>query len=497
MLWPTPSPAKLSKAAAAVGTLPDSPSTTTTTATASTDLAVSDSFDTDFENTDVSSTFIPNNSFDNSRPSSPAISQVQHQPLQSALAVDLDNLGPKDQQDRSSVLRTPPESPVKGHGRSPSHRPTYAQEQAQEQGQQLQLQHQQQQQEPQYQTNTLAQPHQSFDLNTNFANSLSSPPSSPTLAQQSTVPPKLAQSLSVHPLFKDCTDSGIQLLASRMHIRHYHPQDHIIRRTEQSSAMFYVLRGTVKVVSHDNEATYYEIKENNFFGDIGVLYRVPRTMDVLAKNRCTIAILSGDDLVKAMEQSPEMAKAIGYQTQERYQMYLKRRQSVSARRTLDGGTGGPDEYQNDSMSENFAKCDVHSAIRKVSSAGRNIMTLSVVTAVTSFVGQLELTLPSFFFSLLPLKRSLSFRAVHPRSSTCCRSTSSQGLTTWASPSFIEAKLDGKCFLLPREPWRFFQTTTCVFSRVSTTVSSLARLQCYWTYPASQTSRLCPKSKFLS
>ncbi|KAF9928039.1 hypothetical protein BGZ65_006451, partial [Modicella reniformis] len=149
-----------------------------------------------------------------------------------------------------------------------------------------------------------------------------------------------------------------------MHIRHYHPQDHIIRRSEQSSAMFYVLRGTVKVVSHDNEATYYEIKENNFFGDVGVLYRVPRSMDVLAKNRCTIAILSGDDLVKAMEQSPEMAKAIGYQTEERYQMYLKRRQSVS-RRTMDGGSGMPDQCQDDSRSDSFAKTDVHSAIGKV------------------------------------------------------------------------------------------------------------------------------------
>jgi CRP-like cAMP-binding protein len=142
--------------------------------------------------------------------------------------------------------------------------------------------------------------------------------------------------------------------------------------------MFYVLRGTVKVVSHDNEATYYEIKENNFFGDIGVLYRVPRSMDVLAKNRCTIAILSGEDLVKVMETCPETAKAIGYQSQERYQMYLKRRQSISARRTLDGGTGGPDQGLDDATSDGFAKCDIHSAIRKVRCSG------SVPTQVVLF-----------------------------------------------------------------------------------------------------------------
>ncbi|KAG0260410.1 hypothetical protein DFQ27_003526 [Actinomortierella ambigua] len=150
-----------------------------------------------------------------------------------------------------------------------------------------------------------------------------------------------------------------------MHIRHYHPQDHIINRSGQSSAMFYVLRGSVRVASHDNESTYYEIKENNFFGDFGFLSRVPRSMDVLAKTRCTVAMLSGDDLIKAMEQSPEMAKAIGYQCQERYQIYLKRRQSANARRTLDGGTGELDACMDDSTSMGFARSDVHGAIRKV------------------------------------------------------------------------------------------------------------------------------------
>ncbi|KAF9195973.1 hypothetical protein BGZ50_002775 [Haplosporangium sp. Z 11] len=204
------------------------------------------------------------------------------------------------------------------------------------------------------------------EIQGNGLTNLSSPPTSPTYSTpNATLPPKLSQSLMEHPLFRGCTEAGIHLLASRMHIRHYHPQDHIIRRSEQSSAMFYVLRGAVKVVSHDNEATYYEIKENNFFGDVGVLYRVPRSMDVLAKNRCTIAILSGDDLIKVMEQSSEMAKAIGYQSQERYQMYLKRRQSVSVKRTLDGGAGGPDQCQDDANSESFVKRDVHSAIRKV------------------------------------------------------------------------------------------------------------------------------------
>ncbi|KAG0013056.1 hypothetical protein BGZ82_002308, partial [Podila clonocystis] len=306
MLWPNSSSSSLPKAA--VDTDPDTIHSS---------------------NSDYPPEFI--NTFDNSRPSSPAPPQK------------FSSFEPSSVPD-APPLRTPPESPIKGYRRDSFRRPSvsstvfFPQEQHRPGG---------------------------LHVVPPVASNFSSPPTSPTQRSPvSSLPPRLSLSLAEHPLFRDCTPTGIELLASRMHIRHYHPQDHIIRRSEQSSAMFYVLRGTVKVVSHDNEATYYEIKENNFFGDVGVLYRVPRSMDVLAKNRCTIAILSGEDLVKAMELSPEMAKAIGYQTQERYQMYLKRRQSISARRTLDGGTGTPDQCRDDPTSENFVKCDVHNAIRK-------------------------------------------------------------------------------------------------------------------------------------
>ncbi|KAF9357347.1 hypothetical protein BGX26_003895 [Mortierella sp. AD094] len=324
MLWPTPSPSSLPKAASA-NLLHD--------------------LDRDV-NTDHSPALL--NAFDNSRPASPApptssataalIPSLNSPPRVLSPKISVDVFSPQQESPSLTPLRTPPESPVKSYRRDSFTSRSYP---------------------------LLLGQSQESAISDALAN-LSSPPTSPTqLSSGAAIPPKLSQSLTEHPLFRGCTPDGIYQLASRMHIRHYHPQDHIIRRSEQSSAMFYVLRGTVKVASHDNEATYYEIKENNFFGDIGVLYRVPRSMDVLAKNRCTIAILSGDDLVKAMEQSPEMAKAVGYQTQERYQIYLKRRQSISQRRTLDGGSGGPDQCQEDSRSDSFAKSDVHSAIRKV------------------------------------------------------------------------------------------------------------------------------------
>ncbi|KAK3842739.1 MAG: hypothetical protein J3R72DRAFT_367652 [Linnemannia gamsii] len=322
MLWPTDPSSSLSKAAAV-----DSPDPL--------DQDVSSS-NTDQADQAAASPFL--NTFDNSRPSSPAPPLVSSPVRVQSPKINLDLFHLGENPIQQLPLRTPPESPVKGLRRTSFKRPPLP---------------------------PLQQHPFETEIGQGFV-SLSSPPTSPTAhTPLANLPPKLWQSLAEHPLFKNSTPEGIQQLASSMHIRHYHPQDHIIRRSEQSSAMFYVLRGTVKVVSHDNEATYNEIKENNFFGDVGVLYRVPRSMDVLAKSRCTIAILSGDDLVKVMESCPETAKAIGYQTQERYQMYLKRRQSISARRTLDGGSGGPDQGRDDASSDSFAKSDIHSAIRKV------------------------------------------------------------------------------------------------------------------------------------
>ncbi|KAF9123010.1 hypothetical protein BGW39_009331 [Mortierella sp. 14UC] len=322
MLWPTDPSSSLSKAAAVDRLGPLDPDVS--------------SSNTDQADQAAASPFL--NAFDNSRPSSPAPPLASSPARVQSPKINLDLFHSGENPIQQPPLRTPPESPVKSLRRTSFKRPTLP-------------------------------PLQQHPFETEIGQglaSLSSPPTSPTAHTPiANLPPKLWQSLAEHPLFKNSTPEAIQQLASNMHIRHYHPQDHIIRRSEQSSAMFYVLRGTVKVVSHDNEATYNEIKENNFFGDVGVLYRVPRSMDVLAKNRCTIAILSGEDLVKVMESCPETAKAIGYQTQERYQMYLKRRQSISARRTLDGGSGGPDQGRDDASSDSFAKSDIHNAIHKV------------------------------------------------------------------------------------------------------------------------------------
>ncbi|KAF9918622.1 hypothetical protein FBU30_000126 [Linnemannia zychae] len=321
MLWPTDPSSSLSKAAAADRLDPLDP------------------HDPDIRSSNTDQAIPPfPNTFDNSRPSSPAPPPPSSSPARvQSPKINLD-LFHSGENPIPQPLRTPPESPVKGQRRTSFKRPSLP---------------------PLLQHPFESELGQGLTL-------LSSPPTSPTAHTPITnIPTKLWQSLAEHPLFKNTPPEGIQQLAANMHIRHFHPQDHIIRRSEQSSAMFYVLRGTVKVVSHDNEATYCEIKENNFFGDVGVLTRVPRSMDILAKNRCTIAILSGDDLVKVMESCPETAKAIGYQTQERYQMYLKRRQSISVRCTLDGGTGGPDQGRDEANSESFVKSDIHSAIQKV------------------------------------------------------------------------------------------------------------------------------------
>ena len=103
-------------------------------------------------------------------------------------------------------------------------------------------------------------------------------------------------------LFKTLDVDFLSTLANLMQTRVYNDNDYIIRKGEVGRAMFFVLRGTVEVVSEDGmmidsrlqeaisivlkyhanrltnigETAINVMDEESFFGEIGVLFSVPR-----------------------------------------------------------------------------------------------------------------------------------------------------------------------------------------------------------------------------
>ncbi|KAJ3168607.1 hypothetical protein HDU88_001499 [Geranomyces variabilis] len=195
---------------------------------------------------------------------------------------------------------------------------------------QQQQQQQPHQQQPPSRSSTLS------SLNLSLPGSMSSTPSNtttPTLSPRPTAIPRrepthidasIQTFLRSHVLFKDLHDDDfIVTLAAAMQMRVYADNSYVIRKGEVGRAMFFVLRGEVEVVSEDGETVINVMKEESFFGEIGVLFSVPRTASCRARGRCIILTLTKDGLQKAVLNHPEVAETIQSIAEERFASYMK------------------------------------------------------------------------------------------------------------------------------------------------------------------------------
>jgi hypothetical protein len=76
----------------------------------------------------------------------------------------------------------------------------------------------------------------------------------------------LGQFFKNHPLFAAASEGFTNELCSKMRIRHQQPGDVIIQEGEIGRAMFFVVKGSVTVISADGERFFAELSAGNFFG---------------------------------------------------------------------------------------------------------------------------------------------------------------------------------------------------------------------------------------
>ncbi|KAJ2963737.1 hypothetical protein NQZ79_g1248 [Umbelopsis isabellina] len=95
--------------------------------------------------------------------------------------------------------------------------------------------------------------------------------------------------------------------------------------------MFFLLRGVVHVCSRDNECIFATLHQGSFFGEIGILFSIPRTANIIADTKCCVACLTAETLQSILPQYPQVEKVIRFEAEERLSMLHKKRlQYVSA-----------------------------------------------------------------------------------------------------------------------------------------------------------------------
>ncbi|KAI3654541.1 hypothetical protein MP228_000595 [Amoeboaphelidium protococcarum] len=129
---------------------------------------------------------------------------------------------------------------------------------------------------------------------------------------------------------RDGNDSAAQQqfidsIAAKMRIRNYQVGDVIIREGDIGKALFLVARGVVTVLSKDNEMVYADLGPGTFVGEIGVLFDIPRTANVVAKSRCMLAVLTQQEFLQIVNKYTEFADDLRFEAERRYNSLMQQK----------------------------------------------------------------------------------------------------------------------------------------------------------------------------
>lgn len=164
----------------------------------------------------------------------------------------------------------------------------------------------------------------SFNVETNPSRPIRpSPLAASTIAN---MPLDLVDRIRSFPLFKSAPDEFLAAIGKHLRPQIHSAHDHILTEGEDAVAMYWLVRGVVAVTSRDGEAIYAELKPGAFFGEIGVLMKIPRTATIVARTKCLLVVLKKEDLHAELPRFPDMEEAILHEAQERLTILKKKQQ---------------------------------------------------------------------------------------------------------------------------------------------------------------------------
>jgi CRP/FNR family cyclic AMP-dependent transcriptional regulator len=119
-----------------------------------------------------------------------------------------------------------------------------------------------------------------------------------------------AESLSRIPLFKRLTPDELEQLAKEVDQVRYEAEETIFNEQDRGDALYVVEEGSVRIWVLDEDVkpvTLTELKPGEFFGELAVLDRGPRSTNATAIVETTLHRLSSDDFQAFLMQHPDVA----------------------------------------------------------------------------------------------------------------------------------------------------------------------------------------------
>ncbi len=117
------------------------------------------------------------------------------------------------------------------------------------------------------------------------------------------------------PLFSNLDAIEIANITELLHIRSVMPGEVIIRKGTVAQRMYFIVAGEVEV-DLPNQPTI--LVEGDFFGELGVLYKIRRTANVTANTFVELLQLENRDLEAMLEANPKLGERITQKASLRY-----------------------------------------------------------------------------------------------------------------------------------------------------------------------------------
>lgn len=111
-------------------------------------------------------------------------------------------------------------------------------------------------------------------------------------------------------LFQKLADHVIEGLNKRCTWRRYRINEQIIDRQDNSRDVYFVSRGTVRIVNYSlsgREVTFDDVQEGEVFGELAALDGAPRSANVVALSEVVVGMMSPEVFQRTLIEHPDIA----------------------------------------------------------------------------------------------------------------------------------------------------------------------------------------------
>ncbi len=148
---------------------------------------------------------------------------------------------------------------------------------------------------------------------------------------------EIFERLSDVSIFAPLSEEETQKLAKSSQVRVFAPDEKIVRQGQNGSSMFVIHRGSVTVQTREDgvSTVLRNLREGDFFGEMGLLTGEPRTATVTATEETEVLEINNLCLKPVLEENPELVKALSQIVEERRRS-LDKLESESAESKSNG-----------------------------------------------------------------------------------------------------------------------------------------------------------------